>query len=213
MEKDVAGIFHIYADDAFLKRRGLNIVHNDKTTPAYYAELKSKEADIVVRRPTKDGMVIGRANFPDSLRCVEVEFPAAGHMTSMTREGGLSKAHSFTLAMDEVSAEEELMKHFMDSSNKPKMAARFGSNGSSQHFVWKGTRQFGGSWTGRSIKLVDDSGRVYAAFACAAGRSKAGRLIIFVHGLKQVFLDQIVVSCIALLENEEKELVEVNTGA
>lgn len=190
--KTVATQFHLYAESGFTGRKSVTFKFPDKRTDAYFVDYRTGFADLVVRRGGASGPTVGTIVFHRWSNYIELVFEG-NQRVEMTRDGLFTRRHAVVLP-----ASPEL-------AGKAEQVA-VGVHRPVKQFFWKGTHDYGASlMAGGSLKLEDTAGNVYAAYTRLASMSKEGRLSILIDGLDQRFVDQIVVSFMAVAEKERRQ--------
>ncbi|KAI9659423.1 MAG: hypothetical protein M1821_001681 [Bathelium mastoideum] len=181
--------FHIYTTKRAWHRE-LDVTINGKTDVAFHVtfaacRFSSSKPDMTVQRGSASGPIIATAQYPCGFkslkRVASLDFPS-------------------TEANGEKGAQVQVV---------PTAICRrgYGLVLEGRALEWKGTHHNGASkWSGSSLKLVDESGRIYAVYADTTYKAwtKQGRLSIEVPGLSDVLIEQIVCSALVIVEHERR---------
>ncbi|KAF2814506.1 uncharacterized protein BDZ99DRAFT_566503 [Mytilinidion resinicola] len=171
----VAAQYNLYVESGFTGRKSVTFTLPDKRTPAYFVDYRSGRADLLIRRGNSSGPVIGSAKFHHFTSRVDLEY--GQQKAEMRKDGAFTRRHVVDMPA-----------------------------GPDKSYYWKGTSDYNSSFfTGGSLKLEGASGTVFVAFARSRGQSKDGQLNILMEGLDEQFLDQIVVSFMAMVEVERRK--------
>ncbi|KAF2501073.1 FAD/NAD(P)-binding domain-containing protein [Lophium mytilinum] len=172
----VAAQYNIYSEGGFTGRKSVTFTLPDKRTPAYFVDYRSGLADLLIRRVNSSGPVIGSVKYHHFTSRIDLAF-GGKHKAEMSKDGVFTRRFLVELPA-----------------------------GPERQFYWKGTSDYGtSSLSGGGLKLEGAAtGKVFAAFARSLRFSKDGQLNILIEGLDEQFLDQIVVSFIAMMEAERR---------
>ncbi|OCL06151.1 hypothetical protein AOQ84DRAFT_378903 [Glonium stellatum] len=198
--KTVATQFHLYANSGFRGRKSVTFKLSDKRTDAYFVDYRSGVADLVVRRGGPTGPTVGTIVFHRWSNYIELVLEG-NQRVEVARDGMFTRRHTVRLPAGP------------DHAGRVEQAG-VGVRQPAKQFFWKGTHDYGASiMTGGSLKLEDTAGNVYAAYTRLRSMSKEGRLNILVDGLDQPFVDQIVVSFMAVAEKERRKRNNAAAGS
>lgn len=184
-----AVVFHVCTTKVCWKKE-IDVTINGKTDVAFHVTfprtLFSSKPDVTVQRASAAGPIIanGRLACMSLHKVGSVEFPEAQMHIDIARKSMWSRTCNVTLE--------------------------------GRALEWKGTRHNGASkWSCASLKLVDESGRIYAVFLAKdykCGRDQ-GRISIEVPGLSDSMIEQIVCTCLVMMEAEERQRNAASAGA
>ena len=175
-------IFQVYITKQVWTRE-LDITINGKTDVAFHVSfshscLFSSKPDMTIQRGSASGPVIGTVHFRKRL--------ASRRITQLQFPEAGTSAELERKGWFSCASTVMLEGHMLE---------------------WKGTHGHGASkWSCGSLKLVDDSGRIYAVYADKTYKAltKQGRITIEVPGLSDNLIEQIVCSGLALAERERR---------
>ncbi|KAF2262356.1 hypothetical protein CC78DRAFT_534845 [Lojkania enalia] len=139
-------------------------------------------ADMIVRRGGMQGPIVGKIDFHNFSNYVEIHFEN-NERVEMRRDGLFSRTQ------------------IVDLPAAP----------GPTRFAWKSTLSHGSKFGG-NLKLEDSNGQVLALFAHSCGMRKDGTLTIVVFRLQQSFLDQVIVSFMAVEEKQRRQAISVAAG-